>query len=122
MPLLASYAQKVYHKDVGGIPANVPLPRPGLALRYSQHSMERVRGKQLGVSLPARLPSSFEVVEAVVIADDYPLQWTVRCWASSQDDLVLVVRPDGTVKTAWLNAREDTHRTLRVERYAAATR
>lgn len=103
-----------YHKDIG-LPHSYMLPK-GLVLRYAGHALDRSREK--GIILPQRMPDKFEVIEVTMLKRRVT-KWVVRFPASPVDDAVLAVLPDGTVKTAWINAKTDTHGTLDRSKYAA---
>lgn len=50
------------------------------------------------------------------------VKFVARGWYDHRDDLVLAITKDGIIKTGWLNARQDQHKTLDDSRYAAVVR
>lgn len=70
------------------------------------------------LSLPRTLPGDFQVIE-VSMNGRRVTKWVVRFPASIEWDLVMAILPDGTVKTAWPNAKNDLHNTLDKSKYAA---
>lgn len=113
-PLSIPAGEVTYHKDVG-LPKEFEKPSPGMFLRYGGHSQERAAEK--GLRLPARLPSEFQLIEVTMLKYRV-IKWTIRFPLTSEWDIVLVVTPDGFVKTAWPNAANDLHRTLDRSKYA----
>lgn len=104
---------QLFHKDIG-IPANLTGPSVGLQLVYSNHAIDQSIRKD--ITLPSFL-SRYTLVE-VEIDRKWIQKWVVRVHYSDQDDLVLVVQPDGFVRTVWLNSKTDTHKTLDRSQYA----
>lgn len=103
-----------YHKDIG-LPGNFTRPTP-LLLRYAAHAQDRAREK--GIILPNRLPGAYDIIEVSMLGRAVT-KWVVRFAASVSDDAVMAILPDGTVKTAWLNAKSDLHGSLDRSKYAA---
>jgi len=103
----------LYHKDIYW-PESAARPLGGLPLRYGGHATGRAQ--KLGVSLPATLPERFELIE-VELDQGEVQKWVTRFPWTTNDDLVMVVKPNGFVKTVWLNHKDDKHCTLRCRRY-----
>ena len=123
---------KTYHKDIGFPEELMTAPPMGLWLCYTPHAKRAVREEGvMPADLPARLPGDLEVIE-VEVQGGYIQKWVLRIpnwktlvqWDNTRADydLVLAVLLDGTVKTVWLNAKGDTHRTLQRHRYTAPSR
>jgi predicted FMN-binding regulatory protein PaiB len=108
---------KLYHKDVYLPQAALGAVNPGLRLRYGRHAIYAFADEGLKASeLPATL-LDFQLVEAELDAHGVT-KTVVRIPWNSTNDLVLVVQPDGFVRTVWFNEKTDTHRTLNTSRYA----
>jgi hypothetical protein len=107
-------SEVTYHKDIG-LPGNFTRPT-ALLLRTGAHAQDRAREK--GVILPSRLPGAYSIIEVSMLGRTVT-KWVVRFAASVSDDAVMAILPDGTVKTAWLNAKTDLHNTLDRSKYAA---
>lgn len=109
MPLL-------YHKDVG-LPKTFTKPLPGLRLIYGNHAKQAMADEATYVPLPAALPAEFRIIE-VEIMQKQVLKWVLRVPTATERDLVMVVQPDGFVRTVWSNDKNDTHKTLKRHLYA----
>lgn len=103
-----------YHKDIG-LPNSFSQPK-GLNLKYAEHATDRAREK--GVDMPRTLPPSYQIIE-VTMNGRRVMKWLVRFPVSPEWDAVMPILPDGTVKTAWLNAKNDLHTTLDKSKFAA---
>ena len=111
---------RLYHKDLG-FPPDMVLPPTDLWLHYTGHAL--YAASQEGIQardLPTRLPASFQVVEVEMLGD-LTTKWVLRWRFTAEDDLVVVILRDGTVKTVWVNHVEDTHRTLQRHRYTTVS-
>lgn len=104
----------VYHKDIG-LPNNFQQPVPGTKLNYSPHSKDRI--EQKGLRAPLTLPSVFDIIEVAMVGQKV-IKWVLRWRMDASTDIVLVLQPDGWVRTAWPNAHSDTHGTLNRSKYA----
>lgn len=104
----------VYHKDIG-LPRDFEKPRPGMLLRYGAHAKDRSEEKN--VPLPSAMPKEFDIIE--VQMTKYRVEkWVIRFETETDYDVVMVVQPDGFVRTTWPNRWDDTHRTLDKSKYA----
>ena len=114
-PNAATIPQEVvYHKDIG-LPTKFQQPTPGMRLQYSPHSKDRI--EQKGLRAPLTFPSVFDIIEVSMIAQRV-VKWVLRWRMDTSTDIVLVLQPDGWVRTAWPNAHSDTHNTLDRSKYA----
>lgn len=129
-----------YHKD-SGFPKGIELPQPGMLLKYSPHAIDKAIARTDVDLLPMRLPSTFEVIEVSTFAGK-AAHWVVRFplmrvaqgtnvdetrtlgWYSAQRTEHDVVMALGTgltdpltVRTVYLNHKDDKHATLRKGRY-----
>lgn len=104
----------VYHKDIG-LPEKFDQPRPGMLLRYGKHAKDRSEEKN--VPLPTVLPKEFTIIE-VEMTKHRVEKWVIRFDTVTDYDVVMVVQPDGFVRTTWPNRWDDTHRTLDKSKYA----
>lgn len=110
--------ERTYHHEIG-IPSRLAYPRSGLRLRFSKHAINAAREDGLH-QLPVSLPLGFQLIETTELSG-VVVKWVVRFpWVNGQD-LVLVVRPNGQVKSMWVNSKEDTHVTLRKDKYVVPT-
>lgn len=109
-----------YHRDLSGIPSSLDTPSPGLALRYSWHSLRKADARLGESRLPYQLPEQFEVVE-VQVWNGTVLKWLLRLPWTADRELILVLSPSGYVRTLWTNDKTDQHATLDTIRYAKAT-
>jgi hypothetical protein len=105
-----SPAVQLFHKDIG-IPTSLAKPLPGMRLRYGYHAAERAQEKGID-KLPTALPTSFIIIETEA-TNGVTSKWVVRFSYDQVNDIVMPILPDGFVKTAWLNAKVDTHKTLK---------
>lgn len=104
-----------YHKDIA-LPKVYARPVTGSELIYSRHAQDQSYVKGFYRLLPHTLPS-VEVIE-VTLDKGMIIKWVVRFALTPDVDLVLVLLPDGFVKTVWTNDRADKHRTLNHSAYA----
>ena len=114
-PGMSTAQEVVYHKDIG-LPTNFTKPTPGMKLNYTSHATERI--EQKGLRPPTTLPSLYDIIEVTMIGQRVT-KWVLRWQADASTDIVLVLLPNGIVKTAWPNMHSDTHTTLNRSKYAA---
>lgn len=108
---------KLYHSDVFVPPQYFNPLNLGLRLHYSAHARSEAAKDRLNLdALPKRLP--YHRVIEVEVDEQGVSKVVVRIHFTHGYDLVLVVLPDGFVKTLWLNATDDQHATLNRSRYA----
>lgn len=108
----------LYHFQIG-FPEPSFLPAKGwLTLEYSRHAQNASQTDRYGfINLPERV--AFKACQAVETEyqDNQLIKVLLRVPYSEEFDLVLAVKPNGFVKTVWLNAVDDTHGTLDRARY-----
>jgi len=105
----------LFHKDIG-IPSDLARPKVDMPLRYSQHAKSEALKEGITTMPFFQLPVAHTVIETEVLQGQVT-KWVVRLPLDDEWDVVLVVQPDGFVRTLWLNAHDDTHRTLKVWMY-----
>lgn len=115
-----SQAPLMFHKDVF-IPDFAKAPLFEGAITYSRHAQNVSSGTE-GVDA-IELPKVFNAKDATLVEVEVnPATGEVekQVWRmplDDQNDLCFPMLPSGLIKTVWLNARTDTHSTLRRTRY-----
>ncbi len=101
---------QLFHKDIG-IPGPLKSGPPvGMKLSYGFHS--KLRAQEKGIeNFPSNLPA-YQLIE-VESQFGKASKWVVRVPYDARRDLVLVILPNGFVKTVWPNWRNDDHKTLK---------
>jgi hypothetical protein len=118
-----SPAVQLFHKDVG-IPAPLKSGPPvGLRVNYGRHATESAQNDRYGNCLhllPATTPAKFQLIE-VEAQGKTILKWVIRFPLAEGDkrDLIMVVQPDGFVRTVWINLHDDKHSTLKRHLYTS---
>lgn len=104
----------MFHKDVY-IPEHARSPIFTGTLRYTNHA----RNVTNGDTLPATFDGTgATLVEAELNPQTGALEKQVwRMPLDETNDMCFPLLADGTVKTVWLNRRNDNHATLRRTRY-----
>jgi hypothetical protein len=113
----------LYHKDVF-MPSSVKsLEGKTFALRFSRHAMNACLNDRYGQILPPRnLTARVSEIIEIETQGNQIVKFVSRIAYNAQFDLMIVVMPDGFfgfVKTVWLNARTDSHKTLDRSKYAS---
>jgi len=110
----------LYHKDIF-LPAAARALRFAVMLRYSAHARRAATNDRYGdINLPRVFNSdNAELVEAEV-ENGKVRKMVYRQPYNGENDLVIVLNPDGLVRTVWLNQTNDSHRTLDTTKYATA--
>lgn len=109
----------LFHVEVF-MPNNIRRPIFEGQLKYGPHARTEALRDRYG---NIELPKLFEASEARIIEAEFDVDTKTvvkQVWRQRLDDdrdLVLVIRPDGFVKTVWVNLRSDKHRTLDKTRY-----
>lgn len=109
----------LFHESLG-FPPGLRMPAPGLRLQYGPHARAAAGKDGRARFLPFELPFGARVVEAETECE-VVVKWVVRM-AMPYDpdyDLILVIQPNGFVRTVWQNRWDDTHQTLDAGRYTA---
>lgn len=111
-----NYKNGLYHIALG-IPT-IRLPNKQITLRYTKHALESAQMDQYGdIKLPRSInPSLCQVVE-VEMQNNMAVKLLLRMPYNLAYDLCMVINPDGSVRTVWLNSKRDKHSTLRAEKY-----
>lgn len=106
-------ATHLYHKDVF-LPQRVKETAV-LKLQYSLHARTEAESDRYGrISLPLVLDTRrADLIEAEVEpVSRRVLKRVYRAPLDKERDIVLVVNPDGFVRTVWVNLKTDQHRSL----------
>lgn len=108
--------RKRYHRDIG-LPAGVPLRPDTSALHWTTHALHALRedGYLGGCH---SLHEHAVCIEVTLNPDRSVWRWLLRQPLDADNDLCLVVEPNGTVVTSWTNRCNDIHRTLDRRLYA----
>ena len=102
---------QLFHKDLG-IPPSLLKSLAGLPVTYGYHAKQAAADDGL-YTLPTRVPQMYSVVE-VESVKGRPTKWVIRFpIPNTVDDMVMVVQPDGFVRTVWVNKQNDHHKTLK---------
>lgn len=107
----------LYHTDLG-FPSTFSPPRGTRPVTLSRHARDREQVK--GFTVPTMLDVSLCDVIEIEVRGGRVVKYVVRGAYDDYNDLVIVVIPKGKawfVKTAWLNAWNDTHTTLDASKY-----
>lgn len=113
-------APLLFHKDVY-IPDFAKAPIFEGALTYSRHAKNVTAGDGQVESIP--LPPVFIAKAATLVESEVnPVTGEVekQVWRQhldAENDLCFAMLPNGFVKTVWLNAKRDTHKTLQRTKY-----
>lgn len=110
----------LYHYTIG-FPKQFTVPNKSLELYYSRHARQASISDQYGtIELPNKINLATTKIVEIEICDSTArvLKLVVRQNYSAALDLVLVVNPNGFVRTVWLNETQDTHKTLNRAKYS----
>lgn len=115
----------LYHKDVY-LPKDVArVPSYDVRLKLGEHARRAAASDGLG-DLTSYLPEALDFKQAelieVEVVNGHIAKRVVRLPATEEMDLILVVHPDGRVRTVWGNNKQDNHNTLRREKYVQPPR
>jgi hypothetical protein len=109
----------LFHTDVF-MPQRYRQPVFEGVLRYGPHAKNARQSDRFG---SFDLPRVFCAANAQLIEVEYDEQKdkiVKQVWRQQLDDrrdIVLVICPNGFVRTAWINLRSDKHKTLNAARY-----
>lgn len=112
----------LYHADIR-LPDGFTMPTARVALNWTSHAHKARKTDRYAETVPAfsNIPlAAFKPVE-VGVEGGRVRKIVVRGHWTPTLDLVFVLIPNGskpwTVKTVWINTRNDSHRTLDRSRY-----
>ena len=110
-------ANGLYHKDI--ILPPLKLRDAYLELSYTLHAIKSAENDRYEeINLPSTINFAMVEVIEIEILDDDVEKMVVRQKYSKEYDLILVIMPRYMrVKTVWLNAVSDTHKTLDRSKY-----
>jgi len=109
----------LFHSDVF-MPARYKQPIFEGELKYGSHAKGAGKSDRYG---SIELPRVFDATKAQLIEVEYDEsedKIVKQVWRQPLDearDVILVINPDGFVRTVWINMRKDKHRTLNAARY-----
>ena len=107
----------LYHKDIGFPTCQVPS---AYDLHYSQHAQRQAQHKGIQPLPEGVLVGPEDLIELETRRNgpvNEPVKCVFRVPHTTTHDLIIVVKPDGFVKTVWLNAVDDLHDTLDASKY-----
>jgi hypothetical protein len=107
----------LYHYQLG-FPSWFRALDGEMMLVYGSHARREAMLDRYGL---IELPDSIDLADWTVIEIGVQhgevTKYVLRSSLDTKRDLVLVVRPNGFVKTVWTNLKDDVHRTLNTARY-----
>jgi hypothetical protein len=113
---------QVFHKDAYGLPKWFRKPTGVIRPTYSLHAKQAAAGDRYGyITLPETIDlAKFETVEVYLDTHltNKVSKAVIRGPLDKYRDLVLVIHPDGFVRTVWVNLRSDKHFTLNVSKFS----
>ena len=108
----------VYNVKAFGLP-KMKLADRETILQYSTHAKREALNDKFGVcTFPKTVNFAKVQVVEVEVLDNHITKFVIRGSMDSSRDLLLVVNPDGFVRTMWINLKSDNHRTLNVNNYS----
>jgi hypothetical protein len=113
-------APLLFHKDVF-IPDFAQAPIFEGKLTYSRHAQNVTLGDGTRTDIP--LPPVFVAKDATLVESEInPMTGAVekQVWRQhldAENDLCFAMLPTGFIKTCWVNAKRDTHKTLQKAKY-----
>ena len=110
----------LYHHEIG-FPAAMRMPQRAFLLEYTQHTRSEAQGDRYGAfALPMALDTrKATLIEAEVdetTGEIIKAVWRLR-YDDTRDVVLVVLMRERTVKTVWINTRDDGHETLDKSRY-----
>lgn len=112
----------LYHAELG-FPMGFVSPTARVRLSYTSHALRACKDDRYAQEIPVfeTLPlSQFDTVEVETDSVGHIVKFVVRGHWTKTLDLVFVLIPGEflwTVKTVWINERNDSHKTLDRSRY-----
>ncbi len=114
----------LYHKEIGFGKSADSLIGRSFRLQYSGHAKQACLNDRYGVI--SKPPFNVQVtrdnlIEIETNSFGTPIKFVIRLHYDIRYDIAIVIIPDfdvGTVKSVWLNDRNDTHKTLNASLYS----
>lgn len=122
MPMKDKEGLWLYHYKLG-IPLNISKPCYKGRLKFGTHALEESNADRYGVM---KLPERFDGVGLLIEVGCKDKNWYLpenivkQVWRYKYNDkldAVIVLQPDGFVRTVWFNERNDSHKTLDKSKY-----
>ncbi len=113
----------LFHSEVF-LPKRFKAPCFRGKLSYSLHAKTEAANDRYGaIKLPEMfdpIASNAQLIEVEAGVDAGTIQKQVwRQALNAEQDIVLVVQPDGFVRTVWINLKTDQHATLNSSKYVS---
>lgn len=111
----------LYHFETG-LPLSAELFKLGtVPLRYSKHARFAALDDRYGpIDLPETLNTNVAKVIEVEVTAGRVSKIVYRISYDDSMDIVFAISNGGMVKTVWLNMKDDTHMSLKINRYRIA--
>lgn len=111
----------LYHREIYMPKGVTALTGVTLNLKASEHAKRAARSDRYGfIHIPEAITfNGADVVEAEFVNGKLS-KVVVRLPYDAQNDAIFVCLTDGTLKTVWLNRKNDLHKTLKKELYKCA--
>lgn len=111
----------LYHSEIG-FPAKFYKKWPEkmmINLYHSSHAVKAANNDRYGkISLPNMLEvNRSDIFELELDQRGQVIKFCIRKEYNSEYDLCLAISADFTIKTCWLNSRQDNHKTLDAGKY-----
>lgn len=108
----------LYHRDIG-FPKSVKHMEGRIMLSYSSHAFNASKDDRYGkITLPKSLNVDLADLVEIEVVGNSVVKGVYRTQHNDKFDLVIVILNTGFVKTVWLNAKDDKHRTLDHSKYS----
>lgn len=82
-------------------------------LRQYKHRYTETALRNALENISLNRPNPFEVG----VENGYVVKYAVRVSLDADNDISVIIGANGVVRTAWINSKEDTHKTLNTEKY-----
>lgn len=111
----------LYHVDV--FMPKFSFPMGQFKLRYSQHAIRECNSDRYGIIIPPQniTTSNAKIIEVETNENNKIIKIVYRQYLDTKRDIVIAVditRQPWTVKTVWVNLRNDNHKTLNTSKYS----
>lgn len=87
-------------------------------LRLKKHNYSMRDLKEVLLRITRLRPDPFEIG----VEDEEVIKYAVRVHLNDEDDMTVVIDKNNNIRTAWLNRRDDVHRTLDTTKYVQKER